>query len=182
MVDVKTNLLKNRQTLSEKDYQKERNFLRWAVTGLVVAVVAVVALSVWNLVLTSQLAGIEKALTAASKEMQGLSQASAQQVYLKSRLKLVTGFLAERSLTRESLQKIFLTSIPGSHVAGVAFEGESNLVVAYESDSALSLNELLKYYETDTGYFIQAVSKGLTRSKDGSYLMSLALTIPNGGK
>ena len=31
MVNIKTNLLKNRQTLSEKDYQQERKLLRYSI-------------------------------------------------------------------------------------------------------------------------------------------------------
>lgn len=182
MVDIRTNLLKNRQTLSEKDYQKEKNYLKWSVVGSVVVVVIVIALSAWNLVLTTQLSQIEKAVTASSKEMQGLVQASAQQVYLKSRLKLVTGFLSNRSLIRESLQKIFSTSIEGVHISGVKFEEDSTLGVAYVANSSYSLDQVLSYYQTDTGYFTQVVSHGLTRGKDGSYQLSLSLTLPKGAK
>lgn len=182
MVDIRTNLLKNRQTLSEKDYQKEKNYLKMTVIGSVVVVVIVIALSAWNLLLTSQLSDIEDAVTASSKEMQGLAQASAQQVYLKSRLKLVTGFLADRSLARESLQKIFTTTIEGTHVSGVTFEDESILGVSYVANSNIALEKVLSYYQTDTGYFTQAVSRGLSRSKDGTYLLTLALTLPKGEK
>ena len=118
MVNIKTNLLKNRQTLSEKDYQQERKLLRYSIFGLILVIIAIVSMSMWSLVLSRQLSGIETKLLSATKEMQGLTQASAQQVYLKSRLKLVTGFLADRSLTRESLQKIFATSITGTHMTG----------------------------------------------------------------
>lgn len=182
MTDIRTNLLKNRYTLSEKEYQKERNILRISTTLLVVVAIVVVALSVWNLVLTNKLSGLDKSLTTSSKEMQGLVQASAQQVYLKSRLSLITGFLANRTQARESLQKIFSTNIPGTHVAGVTFESESVIGVQYVSNSPSSLNQLLAYYQADTGYFTQAVSRGLTRSKDASYQMSVSLTLPKGAK
>jgi len=180
MIDIKVNLLKNRHTLSEKEYQQERNYLRSAIVGLIVVVVAVVALFLWNFVLARNLSGIEKSITSESKEMQGLVEASAQQVYLKSRLGLVTGFLSEKTITRESLQKIFSTNIAGAHVTGVAFEGDSVLVVQYTSESTVALKELLNYYEYDTGYFLQAVSRGLSRNKDGTYQMSVALTLPKG--
>lgn len=178
MVDVRTNLLKNRQTLSEKDYQRERNFLRWSVFGLVVVVVLVVALSAWNLVLTNQVSKIDQETTAASKQMQGLVTASAQQVYLKSRLKLVTNFLAGRSLTREALQKILSTTIPNAHVAGLDFKSEAVIGVSYIANDANSLSGLLDYYQADTAYFTQVVSQGITRNKDGTYQMSLGLTLP----
>lgn len=182
MVDVRTNLLKNRHTLSEKDYQRERNLLKMSVVSVVVVVVIVIALSVWNLVLTRKLGGIEQALTSSSKEMQGLTQASAQQIYLKNRLNLVTGFLKDRSLTRESLQRIFSTNIEGAHVTGLAFESDTVLSVEYSADSSLSLGELIKYYEADTGYFTQAVTSGVSRGKEGTYQMSIALTLPKGDK
>lgn len=180
MVDVRTNLLKNRQTLSEKDYQRERTLLRWSVTAFVIVVVAALAISIWNLVLTRQLSGIEQSLTAASKEMQGLTQASARQVYLKSRLKLVTGFLSGRSTTREALQKILSIDIAGSHIAGLDFVNENTLGVQYVANSVESLNQLLAYYQTDNDYFTQAVSRGLARSLDGTYRLSLDLTLPKG--
>lgn len=182
MVDIKTNLLKNRRTLSEKDYQKERDYLRWSVVGMIVVVLVTIAMSLWNFVLSSRLSSIDKALTTVSKEMQGLTKPSSQQVYLKSRLKLLTGFLAERSFTRESLQKIFSTTVPGSHISGLSFENETMLAVTYTSDSIFTLNDLLNYYQGDTGYFTQVVSRGLSRDIDGKYQMTLAMTLPKGGK
>lgn len=182
MVDVKTNLLKKRQTLSEKDYQKEQSYLRWSILSFVVVVLLVVAISIWNFFLTRQLSNIEQAITTTSREMQGLAEASAQQVYLKSRLTLVTGFLADRSLARESLQNIFNTDIPGTHLAGVTFESESTLAVQFGSESSTSLEQVLNYFGGDTGYFTQAVSRGITKASDGTYLLSLALSLPKGDK
>ena len=182
MVDVRTNLLKNRHTLSEKEYQRERNFLRQSMIGFIVVFVVLIGLSAWNFVLSSKLANIEKAITSSTKDMQGLIQASAKQVYLKSRLQLVTGFLADRSLVRESLQKIFAVNIAGTHVAGMTFESENTLAVTYEAESVSTLNDLIKYYETDTGYFVQAVSRGVNRSKEGKYQVALALTLPKADK
>lgn len=182
MVDVRTNLLKNRQTLSEKDYQKERKVLRGAIVALVVTVVIAVSLSIWNLMLTRELGGIEKSITATSKEMQGLTQASAQQIYLKSRLKLVTDFLHDRSITREALQKVLSTNIPGTHISGLDFESEYAMGVQYIADDSSALSALLDYYEGDTDYFIQSVSRGLTKSRDGSYQLSLSLSLPQGDK
>lgn len=182
MVDVRTNLLKNRHTLSEKEYQHERNLLKQSVITVVIVGVVVVAISVWNLVLTQKMSQIEKALTASSKEMQGLTQASAQQVYLKSRLNLVTGFLTERGVARESLQKVFSTDIEGVHVGGVSFESDKVLSIEYEANSTGALDKLIAYYEGDTGYFTQVTTSGLTRSKDGVYQMNVSLTLPKGDK
>lgn len=180
MVDIATNLLKNRPTLSEKDYQRERKLLQSSVMSLVLMVVVIVALSLWNFVIARKLGRIDASLTKAATEMQGFTQASAQQIYLKTRLNLVTGFLADRSLTRNALQRLFTTTIPGTHIGNLAFEGDTLLNVQYVCDDYKALDQLLKYYEAETGYFTQVVSKGINRSKDGSYQITLVLTIPKG--
>lgn len=182
MVDVRTNLLKNRHTLSEKEYQQERTYLRWSIIGVVIVVVTVIALSVWTLVLTQKLSSVTEAVTSSSKEMQGLTEASAQQVYLKSRLKLVTGFLVDRSLARESLQKVFSVNIQGVHIGGLGFESENVITAEFVANTTSALKELLAYYEKDTDYFTQVVSSGITRSKEGNYQLTLSLTLPKGAK
>lgn len=180
MVDVKTNLLKNRHTLSEKEYQGERDLLKKSIILILVVGVLVVAISIWNLVLTQKMSGIEKAFATTSKEMQGLTQASAQQVYLKSRLSLVTQFLNERSVARESLQKVFSTDLVGVHVGGVTFENSNELAIEYYANSSDSLDRLISYYENDTGYFTQVTTTGISRSKDGIYQMNVNLSLPVG--
>lgn len=181
MVDVRTNLLKGRQTLSEKDYQKEQTYLRSSVYFMITVVVGVVVLSVWSFVLTRQLSGVDKQITGVRKEMQGLTEASVKQVYLKARLKLITGFLQDRSNTREALQKILSTSIANTHIAGLDFQDEVTLVVQYVADDAESLSKLLDFYQKDTNYYTQAVSRGLSRSRTGTYQSTLVLTLPKGG-
>lgn len=178
MVNVSTNLLKNRRTLSEKDYLRERMIFKYCVVGLVMVVVVAISLAVWSMFLTSKLAGIERGIKTAASEMEGLAQANAQQVYLKSRLSLITDFLSSRASTRESLQKVLSTEIVGTHIAGVSYLDDSTLLVQYSSEESTALDGLVTYYESDTNYFTQVVSSGLTRSKDGTYLLSLALTIP----
>ena len=95
---------------------------------------------------------------------------------------MVTGFLAGRSLARESIQKIFSTSIEHAHVAGLSFEDDTILSVTYVSKNIDSLSQLLSYYETDNAYFTQVISKGISRAKDGSYQLSLILTLPREDK
>lgn len=181
MADIRTNLLKNRPALSEKDYRRERSFLRISIVSLVVVVVVVLAVSIWNFVLTQQLSSLNSQVTSASKEMEGYVQASAQQIYLKSRLKLVTSFLQQRSVAREALQRVFTTSIPGTHIGTVAFATDNLLTIQIVSNSVSSLRAMLDYYQSDTGYFIQVVSEGISRTKDGSYQLTLDLTLPKGG-
>lgn len=182
MVDIHTNLLKHRQTLSEKDYQRERQTLRWAVMGMVIVVTVVAALAVWDLVLSNQLGVTKKEVASLNSRMEGLVTASAQQIYLKSRLKLVTGFLSDRSLVREGLQRVFSTNIPGTHISGVSFLTPIVMSLQVQADSVNTLNDALTYYQADAGYFTQVVSRGLSRSKDGNYQLSLELTLPSGAK
>lgn len=182
MVDIRTNLLKRRQVLSEKDYQRERSALRWSVVGIVVVVVVIMAFSVWDFMLSRQLSGIQTDITNLNGQMQGLVTASAQQIYLKSRLSLVTRFLSDRSLVRDGLQRVFSTSIPGTHVSGVSFVAPTVMSLQVQANAITSLSNVLNYYQTDTGYFTQVVSRGMSRVKDGSYILSMELTLPVGNK
>lgn len=181
MADIRTNLLKNRQVLSEKDYQKEQNYLRIAIMGLVAVVIGVISLSLWTFVLTRKLSGIEQAITTVSKDMQGFTQASAEQMYLKTRLKLVMDFLGGRTLTRESLQNVLSIKIPGTHISGLDFQDENTLVVQYASADAAALGQLIEYFQADKNYFSQVLSKGLSKSRDGGYQLSLVLSLPAKG-
>ena len=129
MVDIKTNLLKNRHTLSEKEYQKEKKYLKTSVTAMVLVVVVVASSSIWNWILTSKLVIVEDSLKKSNAEMKGLVQANAEQIYLKSRLNLLTDFLSSRTVARESLEKILSTDIPGTHISRLAFENDYSLGV-----------------------------------------------------
>ena len=95
---------------------------------------------------------------------------------------MVTGFLSERSTTRESLQKVLSTEVVGSHVAGLTFEDDLVLGVDYVSDNITTLDDLLKFYQADTNYYTQVVSKGISRAKDGTYKLSLSLSLPKENK
>ncbi len=182
MVNIKINLLKNRKSLSEKDYQKERAYFRRAIVGFVLVVVVAVSVSLWNFVLTLKLSDIEDALQSMNKEMQGLVQANAEQIYLKSRLTLVTGFLSGRTDARESLERVLSTEIPGTHISRLKFEDDTTLGVSYVASSSADLTKLLGYYEADNSYFTQVINKGVSRANDKSYQISLLLNLPRSKK
>ena len=110
MAAIGINLLKNRRVLSEKAYQRERMLLRYSVFGIVIVAVLTIALSVVNIVLSMKLSSLDSTITKASSAMAGLTKASAQQVYLKSRLQLVSSYLDNRSTARTALQQIFSLS------------------------------------------------------------------------
>lgn len=176
---IAVNLLKNRRTLSEKEYQREQQFLRIAVLSLVIVMFITIALSIWNYLLSSRLTSIEAAITKSSKEMQNLTDANAQQVYLKSRLKLITAFLDDRTVSRESIQRVFSLNIPGATITSTTFLTDNVIAIQVSSNSVAVLNKVIAYYQSDSSYFMQVVSRGISRGKDGSYDLQLELTVPS---
>jgi hypothetical protein len=180
MVQVSVNLLKNRHILSEKDYQREQSLLRYSVLSLVIVVFITVAVSIWNFWLSRRLVGIESAIASSSQEMKGLAEANAQQVYLKSRLKLIASFLDERSISRESLQSVFSLNIPGATITSVSFVSDTIISLQITSNSVATLNEVIGYYQGDNTFFTQVLSRGIARTKEGMYDLRLELTIPKG--
>lgn len=179
-MSVKINLLKKRHTLSETEYQKERTYFRYAMTTLVVAVVITVAISIWQFVLTRKLNGLETRLGVLTQQLVGLSEANAKQIYLKSRLKLITAFLDERTVARQAIQKVFSINIPGVTLASVNFESENVINVQATAENVVDFGNLIDYLNQDSGFFLQIVSRGVTRNQDGRYQMEVALTLPKG--
>lgn len=181
MVNLHVNLLKNRPTLSEKDYRREQTIFRLTVLSLVVVVFVTAALSIWNFLLSRKLGTIESSITKTSGEMKGLAEANAQQVYLKSRLKLISSFLDERSVSRESMQRVFSLAIPGATISAMSFISETVIGVQVVAQNIQTLNEVVTYYQTDSSFFSQVVSRGISRGKGGTYQLELEFTIPKGG-
>ena len=175
---IKINLIKNRHTLSEAEYQRERAYFRMATIAMAVVTVITLAVALWQFVLTTQLNSIESSVSKSTKQLQGLSQASAKQIYLKSRLKLITAFLDDRSVARQSLQNVFSISIPGVTITGASFESDNVLRISANAADVNVLTHLVDYLSTDDGFFLQAVSRGISRSADGTYQLEVALTIP----
>ncbi len=95
---------------------------------------------------------------------------------------MVTGFLSSRAESRQSLEKVLSTDIPGTHISTLAFEDEQTLAVAYEASSSADLNKLLSYYEADNGYFTQVVSRGITKLEGAIYSINMTLKLPKGAK
>lgn len=179
---ISINLLKDKHALTEKQYQLEKLYLRYSVVALVIMVVLTLALSSWALFLSLKLKGVEDKITNSTKELANLTEANAEQLYLKSRLVLITSFLDNRSVQREALQKIFSQTIPGVVVSAVGFEGDNKLAVQMTADNANSLGEVLLVYGKSTDFFVQTVGRGITKGQDGSYQLQLSLTIPKEGK
>ncbi len=180
MTNIKINLLKNRRVLSEKDFQKERQYLHWSVVGFIVVLGLTIALSIWNYLLASSLRKTEQAISTASTRLQGLAEANAQQVYLKNRLTMISKFLDERGVSREATQRIFSLSIPGTVVTSLSYVADNVIEAKVTAKDNKVLNEALKYYQTDGQFFPQVVSNGVLRLQDGSYELGLQFTLPTG--
>lgn len=175
---MRVNLLKNRRVLSEKDYLREKKLLQSAVVGLVLVVFITVAMALWNFVLSQKLRGIEEEIAKESSQMQGLTEANAEQVYVKNRLGLIGNFLDDQAVARESLQKVLALSLPGVTIGGMSFESANEISVTVSAESQPALKEALAYYQQADGFFPQVVSNGVSRNKEGRYEMKLVLTLP----
>lgn len=177
---IAINLLKDKYALSEEDFQKEKKFLQYSVVFFVVVTVVTSALGLWTIFLANRLSGIETRIAVATKELASLTDASAEQLYLKSRLQLITSFLDNRSVEREALQKIFSTSIPGVVVSGVKFESDSTILVQLTATDAETFSNAITSFGKSSNFFTQVVNRGVTKGQDGTYQVQLLLTIPRG--
>lgn len=175
---MKINLLKNRRTLSEKDYLREKQFLQYSVTALVVVLIVTIAMALWNFALSSKLSGIEATITKANTQLEGLAEANVQQIYVKNRLGLIGTFLDDQSVARESLQQILALSIPGAAIGGLRFVDERSVSVVVRAESQPVMAEVIEYYTREDSYFPQVVSEGMSRLKDGMYEIKLIVTLP----
>lgn len=175
---LKINLIKNRHTLSEKDYQRERTYFRYASIFAVTVTVITVAVSLWQFVLTRELSQIENSITTATQQLQGFAEANAKQIYLKSRLKLISSFLDDREVARQAIQKVFSIQIPGVSISGLSFETENTLDIQATAHDVLAFGQLIDYVSRDDGFFLQIISRNVTRNESGEYVMNLLLTIP----
>lgn len=172
------NLIKNRHTISEKDYQLERRVLQYSVTALVAIVVLGVSLAVTRFVFVTKLSNIEKQIATSTNELSNLTEASAQQIYLKSRLSLITGFLRDREVERQAIQSVFSIDIPNVIVSAARFENEDTMSIKLTSTDSESFSQALDYFSNESQFFTQAVSKNVSRNLDGEYTLDLLLTIP----
>ncbi len=179
---MRINLLKNHRVLSEKEYAREKKIAQWSLLGLMVLVVITVAMAIWNFVLAQKLAGIEKSITKANTQMQGLTQANAEQVYVKNRLKLIGNFMDEQTIARDALQQVLALSLPGVTIGAITFTEENEISVVVAALDMTSLEESLKYYQKEDGFFTQVINGGISKSKDGSYEMKVRLSLPKAEK
>lgn len=175
---ISINLLKNRHTLSEKEYKQEQSYFRYAMMATVLVVVITLAVSIWQFILTRQLDKVEQEITQSTSQMQTLSEANARQIYLKSRLRLITAFLDDRAVSRQALQSVFSIDLPDVIISGASFESDDVLKIQATARSVESFNALTEYVASGNDFFIQVVSEGVNRLQDGSYQMNLLLTIP----
>ncbi len=171
------NLLKKRKILSEKEFLREKKFLRYGIIGFVVVMVLVVVTLSYQLILSQKLVKLEEEIVQITSDVSKHAEASAQQIYLKSRLELISSFLDVRSVAREAIQEIFSINISGVVVSGVSFESDNIMSAQFNASDVLSLERILEYLQEDNGVFRQVVSQGIIRTGEGEYQLQVLLTL-----
>lgn len=179
---IAVNLLNDKHTLSESDYQHERKILQYSAMFFTVVVIVTMVVGIFSLFLTNKLNMIEDDIARGTNELKDLTVASAQQIYLKNRLQLITAFLDGRSVDREAMQRVFSFNIPGVVVSSVGFVNETTLGIQLTAETSAALTDALDSISAPSSFFTQVVSKGVSRAVDGSYQMQILLTVPRGDK
>ena len=110
-------------------------------------------------------------------KLSGLQEVTQSQLYLRSRLNLIRGFLGSRVKSRESIERVFSLDLPGVVVANAFFVDEQVLNVRLETDSVEALSRSFQWLKDDD-FFLQAVNRGVSRLSSGGYTMQVELTIP----
>lgn len=175
---IAINLLKDKYSLSEKDYQKEKQYLQYSAVMFAFIFVVSTSMGLWSLFLSRRLSLAEADISRATAELANLADANAQQIYLKSRLNLITSFLSGRSVEREAMQKVFSIDIPGVVVSGAGFEGENTIRMQLTASNVESFAQAVDYLSKSSSFFTQVVSSGISRTQDSKYQMQILLTIP----
>lgn len=174
------NLLKKTKALSERQYSLEKKIVKITLIFFLIIVAFTIALFVWLSILSVSISTVEKKIDDANSELAGLQTASVMQLYIKSRLNLVAGFLQNRAKTRESLQRIFSLPLEGVTVSSAVFEDETHLKIQLTTNSIKTFDQAYSLFENSREFFVDVVNNGVTQAEDGAYTTSLTLTLPKG--
>ncbi len=175
---LQVNLLKKSRVLSEKQYQLERKVFISSVIGFVLVVCITIAFFAWQVLVSVRVKQVDATITKVTAQLGGLQTASIQQLYAKTRLKMIGGLFATRATTREALQRVLSISMPGVTISSIAFEQSNLLKISVMADSLQSFDSIYKYFEGTKDFFTNVVNNGVSRSQDGSYIMTLSLYTP----
>lgn len=176
---MKINLLKKTYVLSEEQYRKEKQIFLSSLVAFVVLVAASAALFGWNLILSSQSSRADAEINSTKAKLNSLAKATAKQIYLKDRIKLIQGFFASRVSSREALQQIYSLSIEGVSIAGVSFlDSGEGVSVQLDAQGVTALERAFDYFEKENTFFPQVVNEGVMRNVDGRYTMNLVMSLP----
>jgi Tfp pilus assembly protein PilN len=180
MANLQVNLLKNKRTLTEKDYQRERNYLRLSLVAGISVGVVVVALTLWNFFMKQKLTTVQGEIAQAAAELQAFTQANAEQLYLKSRLGLITEFLDDQSLARQALQELFAIVIPGVNIGSMEFLDGYTVRIQLTALDVSAFNAAIDYFKQENSFFSQVVSRGVSQDSEQNYQLTLDLSIAKG--
>ena len=131
---LQVNLLKKSRVLSEKQYQLERKIFVTSIISFVTIICITIAVFAWQIFVTSSVKAIDKSIKNAESQLSTMQTATVQQLYAKSRLKLVSGLFAGRATTREALQRVLSLSLPGVTVSSIMFEQDDLLKISVTAD------------------------------------------------
>jgi hypothetical protein len=175
---LKINLLKKTRILSEAQYKLESRIFLGSLSVLGIILLLAMGLFSWQYFVSARLNNLENRIAQANGQLKGLETANVQQLYIKSRLQLVSSFLESRAETREALQRVFAIPIDGVNVSAINFETEQVLAMQMSANSIVSFDKAYEFLENDRDFFRQIVNKGVSRGQDGVYIISLELTLP----
>ena len=176
------NLLKKNRVLTEKQYQIERKVLTLGVLFFCMTVLTLGMSFSWQVIVSAQTKKIDKQIADLTVQNDKLKVASAQQIFIKSRLKLIGDFVHSRAQIRESLQRVFALGTDGVTISSASFEDKNALHIQALAENIRSFDNFYKYLEQDNGFFVQVVNRGSTASVDGKYNLDLSLSLPVGDK
>lgn len=177
-MELGINLLKKPTGLTQSQYELEEKLLRSSVVVFLVIVVISIALFAWQLITTAQLNNTKREIETTERQLVGLKDASDKQLYIKKRLELIGEFLNSRVNTREAIQQVFSIDVDGVTISSASFEDEKTITMTVSAVNVLALDEVYAYFEQRDLFFPQIINRGVSRTDEGDYTMTLELTIP----
>lgn len=179
---VSVNLLKKTRVLTEKQYQIERKVLILGVMAFCMVILTLAMTFAWQVIVSAQVKKIDKEIAELTIQNDKLKVANAQQIFIKSRLKLIGDFVSGRAQIREALQRVFALGTAGVTIAIASFTDKNALRIQATADTIGSFDEFYRYLEQDNGFFVRVVNRGTSGSVEGIYSIDLELTLPVGDK
>jgi Tfp pilus assembly protein PilN len=174
------NLLKKTRVLTEKQYQIERKALIIGVMSFCMIILTLGMTFAWQVIVSAQVKNIDSQIAELTAQNEKLKVANTQQIFIKSRLKLIGDFMSSRAQIREALQRVFALGSEGVTVSSASFTDKNALRIQATADTLANFDTFYNYLEQDNGFFVSIVNKGSSASNEGKYNLDLTLALPVG--